>query len=690
MLNTKHSKGFFIRLISGITLAIVAIVTTLSVMLPSHAEWKKYYDNVMAEKKQKEYLNSLPLKFLGISAELNQGVKYYDNESAYPEKGDFTVKANFTEKWKDFTKKLSSKEYTMTVPEDFAKNGGTIVFSYSYQPEDTKNDKGETVTPDPVEKTTELKVTLIEPDETVFKVIKEPTFTEAGYAENNKGVKKNLPAFNLNDYTFDNLASSKLVKITHNDSGLVIRKAITDEITVYNSEKKSFFYNNIDCHYASDIENLKISFEDGTFVLGAKDGTNVSLGKILAEKSIVAIGSGVVNIEEGFSVSKFIVNKGATVNIDSTISVTDMLVQEGGTLNITASGDTVKVADDGVLEWYGTVNITSKTKGKATAICLWNNASIKVSSDSRVTVTDYEYALGKWVDNGTKEDGTPVGRKGNLYIPSTSAISGKYVKKDEINLIDASTCTNFYSTWSINLIKVTEGYSVITKPTPTSEGLASDPKKGDYVLPKLNFTDYEVGIGGSTLTFVHDVTGVIIELPITENANLKIDGVAIDYASATGYKFTVDEGKTAELTGNISGTSITISGKGTLSLTGSVTVTKLLLVESGATFNATGVNSDTVNIIGDAVARLYGTVVIKSVAGKTGIKLEKATSALYLSSTSRVSVSGGDFTIGHYNSSAKVYYPAGATVGGNKITAANGDVLLSYGAVCRIEFVAES
>ncbi len=451
MLNTKHSKGFFIRLISGITLAIVAIVTTLSVMLPSHAEWKKYYDNVMAEKKQKEYLNSLPLKFLGISAELNQGVKYYDNESAYPEKVDFKVKANFTEKGKDFTKKLSSKEYTMTVPEDFAKNGGTIVFSYSYQPEDTKNDKGETVTPEPIKKTTELKITLIEPDETVFKVIKEPTFTEAGYAENNKGVKKNLPAFNITDYTFDNLASSKLVKITHNDSGLVIRKAITDEITVYNSENKSFFYNNIDCHYASDIENLKISFEDGMFVLGAKDGTNVSLSKILAEKSIVVIGSGVVNIEEGFSVSKFIVNKGATVNINSTISVTDMLVQEGGTLNITASGDTVKVADDGVLEWYGTVNITSKTKGKATAICLWNNASIKVSSDSRVTVTDYEYALGKWVDNGTNEEGTPVGRKGNLYIPSTSAISGNYVKEGGVNLVDASTCKNFYSSWSISV-----------------------------------------------------------------------------------------------------------------------------------------------------------------------------------------------------------------------------------------------
>ncbi|HBK01648.1 MAG TPA: hypothetical protein DDY77_01265, partial [Clostridiales bacterium] len=410
MLNKKPSKGFLIRLISGITLGVIAIVTTLSVMLPSYAKWKTYYDGVIADKKQKEYLNSLPLEFLSITAELNKDVKYYDNDSAYPEKVDFTVKANFTEKGKDFSKKLSSKEYSMTVPDDFAKNGGTIVFSYTYQPDDTKNDKGETVTPDPIEKTTELKITLIEPDETVFKIIKEPTFTEAGYAENNKGVKKNLPALNLNDYTFETVVSSQMVRITHEDSGLVIRKAITDEIAVYNTDKKTFFYNNIDCHFASDIENLKISFEDGMFVLGAKDGTSVNIRKISAEKSIVAIGSGVVNIEEGFSVVKFIVNKGTTANLNSTISVTDMLVEEGGTLNITANGDTIRVADDGVIELYGTVNITSKTKGKATAVCLYNNSSIKVSSDSRITVTDYEYAFGKWVDNGTNEDGTPKGR----------------------------------------------------------------------------------------------------------------------------------------------------------------------------------------------------------------------------------------------------------------------------------------
>ena len=441
------------------------------------------------------------------------------------------------------------------------------------------------------------------------------------------------------------------------------------------------------------VDNVKFITPGGGFTVNTftvkGQNANVEAGAAITAKNYVIDGAS-HTVDGNLSGTSLTVSGKGALTINGSVTVAKLLlVESGATLNITASGDTVKVADDGVLKLYGTVNITSKTKGKDTAICLWNNASIMVSSDSRVTVTDYEYAFGKWADNGTKEDGTPVGRKGNLYIPSTSAVSGKCIKKEEVNLVDASTCTTFYTTWSINLIKVTEGYSVITKPTPTSEGLASDPKKGDYVLPKLNFTDYEVGIGGSKLTFVHDVTGVIIELPITENANLKIDGVAIDYASATGYKFTVDEGKTAELTGNISGTSITISGKGTLSLTGSVTVTKLLLVESGATFNATGVNSDTVNIIGDAVARLYGTVVVKGVADKTGIKLEKATSALYLNDTSRVTVSGG-ITIGHFTSSAKVYYPAGATVANNKITSANGNTLLSYGAICKIEFVAES
>ena len=117
------------------------------------------------------------------------------------------------------------------------------------------------------------------------------------------------------------------------------------------------------------------------------------------------------------------------------------------------------------------------------------------------------------------------------------------------------------------------------------------------------------------------------------------------------------------------------------------------MVESGATLNVTGVSDDAVKVKKDAVAKLFGTVDVKVADGKTGVCFEdSANSAMYLSDTSRVTVSGGAFTIGHFSTAvnAKVYYPVGATVGGNKITAADGEVLLSYGAICKIEFVVES
>ena len=89
--------------------------------------------------------------------------------------------------------------------------------------------------------------------------------------------------------------------------------------------------------------------------------------------------------------------------------------------------------------------------------------------------------------------------------------------------------------------------------------------------------------------------------------------------------------------------------------------------------------------------QLFGTVVINAAAGKTGICFAEAESAIYLKDTSRVTVSGGAFTIGHFNTSnsAKVYYPKNATNADNKITSADGNILLSYGALCKIDFVAE-
>ena len=268
MLNTKHSKGFFIRLISGITLAIVAIVATLAIMIPSKVKYDEYYATKMAEKAEQERINSLPLELLGITAELATGVKYYSDGTAAPVSADFIVKANFTEKGRNYSKKLSSKDFTMTVPEDFAKNGGTIVFSYSYQPENTKNDKGETVTPDPVEKTTELKITLAEPDKTVFSIKVEPTYTEKGYAENLLGERKELPALDQYNYIYEKSADGTVATFRHAETGIVIKKNITDNLSIIFSNWSKISVDNVDCHFETNanLNGAKLSYKDGAFV----------------------------------------------------------------------------------------------------------------------------------------------------------------------------------------------------------------------------------------------------------------------------------------------------------------------------------------------------------------------------------------------------------------------------------------
>ena len=79
---------------------------------------------------------------------------------------------------------------------------------------------------------------------------------------------------------------------------------------------------------------------------------------------------------------------------------------------------------------------------------------------------------------------------------------------------------------------------------------------------------------------------------------------------------------------------------------------------------------------------------------KTGICFAKAESSLHLSNTSRVTVSGGAFTIGYFNTNenVKIYYPKNAILEeeSKKITSSEGNILLSYGAICKVEFAQEN
>ncbi len=151
----KTKKG--IKTSVGIVAALVAVVSTISIMVPSYVAYKKYYDAAIAEREHQKYLNSLPLEFLGISAELSEGKEYYTDGKAHPENEDFTVTAHFTEKGKDFDKILRTDDFVITTPEDFASKGGKIVVSYTYTPEKAKEDDPE---PEPITKTDEIEIRL--------------------------------------------------------------------------------------------------------------------------------------------------------------------------------------------------------------------------------------------------------------------------------------------------------------------------------------------------------------------------------------------------------------------------------------------------------------------------------------------------------------------------------------------------
>ena len=52
----KTKKG--VKTSVGIVAALVAVVSTISIMVPSYVAYKKYYDAAIAEREHQKYLNS--------------------------------------------------------------------------------------------------------------------------------------------------------------------------------------------------------------------------------------------------------------------------------------------------------------------------------------------------------------------------------------------------------------------------------------------------------------------------------------------------------------------------------------------------------------------------------------------------------------------------------------------------------
>ena len=144
---------------------------------------------------------------------------------------------------------------------------------------------------------------------------------------------------------------------------------------------------------------------------------------------------------------------------------------------------------------------------------------------------------------------------------------------------------------------------------------------------------------------------------------------------------------------NLSSENINVINKGTLNVNGTVSVTNLFL-ENESTLIVTGTTGDAISVKNEGKLQLFGTANIKAAEGKTGVCFAGAKSAIYLANSSRVTISGGSFTIGYFASEekAKVYYPKNAILEkeSKKITSSEGNILLSYGVICKVAFEQEN
>ena len=213
-------------------------------------------------------------------------------------------------------------------------------------------------------------------------------------------------------------------------------------------------------------------------------------------------------------------------------------------------------------------------------------------------------------------------------------------------------------------------------------------------LPSLKIT-------GNAILEINQLASTLDSL-IVENGKFKIGDLTVNNLTLRGNDASIEtskfiakkliiDGANYISNSSLSVDNINVINKGTLTVNGSIQTTNLL-VENGSTLKVTATNSDAIIVKNKGNLHLLGNATITAASGKTGICFAEAESAIYLKDTSRVTVSGGAFTIGHFNTnnSAKVYYPKNATNANNKITSADGNVLLSYGNTCKITFEQEN
>ncbi len=489
-------------------------------------------------------------------------------------------------------------------------------------------------------------------------------------------------------YDYVEKASSGFGIFTHKVSGIVVKVAITDSLSVYNESGQKFDYNNIICHFAQDFENLAIAFTDGTFVFSKEGETVLNLGSIVGEKTAIEFKTGEFSLKGEIQTKKVLIKSAAKIHLNGYIRCDDIRAEKDSELVAEwAGGNCLVLGEHGYAELYGKATFNAQNSG--TAIELIGGARLLLSLDSRIVITNCDWSFGTF---SASSDGV---KEGYLFFPEGYSSKDGNIYVGEVCVLELS---GMAQTWFCN-IKVDEAteYEVIEAPGIDNPGTAVRRSDGNKItLPALNFSDYATSVSGKILFFKHNGTGVRVEVSLENANNLKVDGLTVNYDAETGYVFTVDKDKEINISGTLSTRdfdSMTIAGEGLLSITGEVAIDpgKSLTVNSGSALKVTGTTGDAINVFEDGKLNLFGKVDVISADGKTGINLHSGQSAIYLQNTSRVTATGGACAIAHWDSdiNAKVYYPSDAVYSESekKIVSQDGNTLLSYESSLKLDFV---
>ena len=391
-----------ITLIVGIACAVIAVVVALSLMLGSYGSWKGYYDTLIREREHQKYLDSLPLEFTGISAALADGVVFYDNGTADPEAYDFTVSANFTEKGREFSRKLSLGDYSIEVPDDFADHGGAVTVSYTWQPEKAEDAAEDDPLPDPITKTTQVNISLVAPDETVYKVTAMPTFFEPGEAENMNGDKVTLPLLNDTNYTYTEYVTEKFTRFDYAEPKITIKKPLVAELAYkLVGADAEIEVNNVNCYFAVDMPNASLSYDDDSsaFVITSDDGAVAEFNSLIADNMTIA-GTGTVKISgTTLKTGALTVKSGATLVVrdcGSAIDATSLMFEAGSDVTCLTSENGIMLRGNAKLFGALTVRDQDGNTDKTGMEVVANDVSIELAETSSVTFESFTYGIGRF------------------------------------------------------------------------------------------------------------------------------------------------------------------------------------------------------------------------------------------------------------------------------------------------------